>query len=72
MPLQDCSLGDALQPRNLLRRINQQGIFKATSYHPGGVHALLMDGSLRFFRNSINIKIWRALATRSGGEIIDF
>ena len=41
-------------------RINQQGIFKATSYHPGGVNAALMDGSVRFFTNGIQTNVWRA------------
>ncbi len=39
------------------------------SYHPGLVNALLMDGSVRSFPNSISQKIWRVLGTRSGGEV---
>jgi prepilin-type N-terminal cleavage/methylation domain-containing protein/prepilin-type processing-associated H-X9-DG protein len=40
------------------------------SYHPGGVNALLMDGSARFVKSSINMQTWRALGTRAGGEVI--
>jgi prepilin-type N-terminal cleavage/methylation domain-containing protein len=40
------------------------------SYHPGLVNALLMDGSVRAFRDTISLAAWRALATRSGGEVI--
>jgi prepilin-type processing-associated H-X9-DG protein len=40
------------------------------SYHPGGANALLMDGSARFFKSSINMQTWRALGTRAGGEVI--
>jgi type II secretory pathway pseudopilin PulG len=71
-PFNDCSLGDNSAPGGLESRINRQGVFKATSFHPGGVHALLMDGSVRFFQNTISIGIWRALATRSRGEIVSY
>jgi prepilin-type N-terminal cleavage/methylation domain-containing protein len=42
----------------------------ARSYHPGGVHALLGDGSVRFVKNSIDGRTWRALGTVAGGEAI--
>ena len=67
----DCSVGSANAPHTLGYRINQQGVFKASSYHAGGVNALLMDGSTRFFSDSVNLGVWRALATRSGGELIE-
>ena len=50
---------------------NLNGWFTARSLHPGGVNAALADGSVRFIRNSINRPAWRALATRSGGEVIN-
>ncbi len=40
------------------------------SYHTGGVNALLMDGSVRFVSNGVTPATWRALGTRSGGEVI--
>jgi prepilin-type N-terminal cleavage/methylation domain-containing protein/prepilin-type processing-associated H-X9-DG protein len=42
----------------------------ARSYHPGGVNAVMADGSVRFVKNSINIAAWNAVGTRAGGEII--
>jgi prepilin-type N-terminal cleavage/methylation domain-containing protein/prepilin-type processing-associated H-X9-DG protein len=42
----------------------------ARSYHAGGVNTLLMDGSVRFIGNGIRLDIWRALATRAGGEVV--
>ncbi len=39
------------------------------SYHPGGVNALMGDGSVRFVKSSINGITWRALGTVGGGEI---
>ncbi len=42
----------------------------ARSQHPGGVNSLLMDGSVRFIKSSVALPVWRALATRAGGEVI--
>ena len=47
-----------------------QGWFTSRSPFSGGVNASLADGSVRFFRDSISIATWRALATRAGGEVI--
>jgi prepilin-type N-terminal cleavage/methylation domain-containing protein/prepilin-type processing-associated H-X9-DG protein len=41
-----------------------------SSYHPGGVNVLFADGSLRFLRDSVELPVWRALATRAGGETL--
>ena len=43
----------------------------ARSYHPGGVNALFMDGSVKLVANSIPQATWRALGTRNGGEAVD-
>ena len=40
----------------------------ARSFHPGGVNAMMMDGSVRFVRNAIAPAAWRAMATRAGNE----
>jgi prepilin-type N-terminal cleavage/methylation domain-containing protein/prepilin-type processing-associated H-X9-DG protein len=42
----------------------------ANSRHPGGVNVTMADGSVRFFKSTINIVTWRALGTRNGGEVI--
>ncbi len=41
----------------------------ARSFHTGGVNAVSMDGSVRFWSNSINPLTWRAMGTRAGGEV---
>ncbi len=38
----------------------------ARSGHPGGVNAIMADGSGHFFDEDIDIMLWRALATRAG------
>jgi prepilin-type N-terminal cleavage/methylation domain-containing protein/prepilin-type processing-associated H-X9-DG protein len=42
----------------------------ASSNHPGGVNALMADGSARFIKSSIARTTWWALGTRGGGEVI--
>jgi prepilin-type N-terminal cleavage/methylation domain-containing protein len=42
----------------------------ARSQHVGGVHLLLCDGSVRFVSDNVDRVTWRALSTRSGGEVI--
>lgn len=40
------------------------------SYHPGGVHALFADGSVRWIANAIDAQTYRALGTRDGRETV--
>jgi prepilin-type processing-associated H-X9-DG protein len=52
----------------------------ARSLHPGGVHTLMVDGSVRFVADSIQGNptqqgsppqgVWQAVHTRGGGEIV--
>jgi prepilin-type N-terminal cleavage/methylation domain-containing protein/prepilin-type processing-associated H-X9-DG protein len=42
----------------------------ARSRHPGGVNAVLGDGSVRFFSETIQLAIWRALSTAQGAEAV--
>lgn len=41
------------------------------SFHAGGVHIVLLDGSTRFVNDSIDGVIWRALGTINGSELVD-
>jgi prepilin-type N-terminal cleavage/methylation domain-containing protein/prepilin-type processing-associated H-X9-DG protein len=40
------------------------------SLHPGGANVLLCDGSVRFVKQSISLRSWAALSSRSGGEVV--
>ena len=40
------------------------------SAHPGGFNALLGDGSVRFFKSTINGARWRAIGSIAGGEVV--
>lgn len=39
------------------------------SFHPGGCNVLLADGSVRFARQSIDVRVWCRLVSRNGGEV---
>jgi len=41
----------------------------ARSYHPGIVNVAMMDGSVHTVKDDISLAVWRALATRAGGEV---
>jgi prepilin-type N-terminal cleavage/methylation domain-containing protein len=50
---------------------NSPGVFDAdstSSPHRVGVPFVFGDGSVHFLRNSIDVSLWMALATRAGGE----
>jgi prepilin-type N-terminal cleavage/methylation domain-containing protein/prepilin-type processing-associated H-X9-DG protein len=40
------------------------------SRHVGGANFCLADGSVRFIKNDIDPQVYRALATRAGGEVV--
>ena len=46
------------------------GAVTSRSYHPNGVNAMFIDGSVHFIDNSISPQTWRALGTRAGGEVV--
>jgi prepilin-type N-terminal cleavage/methylation domain-containing protein/prepilin-type processing-associated H-X9-DG protein len=47
-----------------------QTMVAASSFHPGGVNVLFMDGSVHFIKNSVAYPAWYALATPAGGEVV--
>lgn len=46
-------------------------IFTARSWHPGGVHVLLADGSVRFINENINLTTWQNLSTPRDGAVLE-
>ncbi|RCS49465.1 DUF1559 domain-containing protein [Bremerella cremea] len=49
---------------------HSRGWFAARSLHPGGVNAVLADGSVKFVAETVDLPIWRGLSTRGGGEVL--
>jgi prepilin-type N-terminal cleavage/methylation domain-containing protein len=46
-------------------------VVTSRSYHPGGVHTLMADGSSHFISEEIALVTWQAMSTRAGGEIVE-
>ncbi len=49
---------------------NVDSFIGASSFHPGGVNVLLLDGSVRFVKSSVGLTTWNALGTRAFGEVV--
>ena len=43
----------------------------ARSRHEGGVNAAMLDGSVRFVPDSVDLAVWRAASTAKGKEVYD-
>ena len=42
----------------------------ARSLHPGGVNVAFTDGHVAFLKDTVAPAVWRAIATRAGGEVV--
>jgi prepilin-type processing-associated H-X9-DG protein len=49
---------------------NPEVYLGARSFHPGGVNAVMCDGSVKFFKNTINPIAWMAAGSSQGGEVL--
>jgi hypothetical protein len=46
------------------------GHLAARSYHVGGVHVVLADGSVRFISDHLDNRIWRGVGSKAGSEVL--
>ena len=46
------------------------GAAPPTSNHPGGVNVAFADGSVKFVKDTVDLKAWWSLGTRAGGEVV--
>jgi prepilin-type processing-associated H-X9-DG protein len=46
---------------------NAHGSTTASSFHPGGVNVGMCDGSIRFVRNSVALRVWEGAGGRKDG-----
>jgi len=60
--------GDQMMPA--VAGARQSQVAAARSRHSGGVNASMCDGSVRFVSNSIWLRVWQAMGTMNGAEVI--
>lgn len=46
------------------------GAWTAGSRHPGGVNTLFADGHVSFVQKTIANRVWQAISSRAGGELV--
>ena len=49
---------------------NGSNSLPTTSFHPGGVNTLFVDGSVRFIKDTVARSTFASLGTKAGGEVI--
>lgn len=64
-----------LDSKNIQFPINYRGDFGTnhtpyTSYHVGGAHFMMADGSVHFISENIDLTLLKSLGTRAGGEVL--
>ncbi len=64
----DCGGADAQFPP---MGSSESGIYPARSMHRGGVSVATADGAVHWVSNTVSSRVWQALGTRSGSEMIE-
>ena len=65
-----CDYNSWQEGKNGISGSPSYAIITSRSYHEGIVNVALVDGSTRSISENIDKSVWRALGTRSGGEVI--
>ncbi len=48
-----------------------RGFYASRSYHRGGAMHAMLDGSVRFFTQSMDVQVYRAHYSRNGSEVVE-
>ena len=48
--------------------VMQNHVYAASSGHPAGVNALMVDGSVQFYGKEVDLVLWRAMGTINGQD----
>ena len=65
-----CNIGQLNASGSVHCYRNQTFNYGFKSKHPGGANFTMGDGSVKFIKQTINAKVYNALGTRGGGEVI--
>ncbi len=64
------ALGSTFHPVNT-KAGNAEAELAFGSFHTGGANFCLGDGSVKFYSDNVNIDLWRAIGSRSNGEVVN-
>jgi prepilin-type N-terminal cleavage/methylation domain-containing protein/prepilin-type processing-associated H-X9-DG protein len=56
---------------NATGSIEDVGMFNLSSFHPGGANIVMLDGSVKFLKDSLSMQTLWALGSMNQGEVID-
>ncbi|MEJ5274772.1 MAG: DUF1559 domain-containing protein [Thermogemmata sp.] len=63
-----CAIYPNSHKLGFMNAVDWPNVYSFRSNHPGGLQFAMADGSVHFIRENININVYRALASRAGGE----
>lgn len=66
----ECDYNSWQEGKNGLNGSPSYAIITSRSHHEGIVQTALVDGSARSISENIDLRIWRGLGTRNGGEVL--
>jgi len=64
----NCRYGTSVLAQEIHSYIGNNIAITPSSNHPGGVNVLLGDGSVTFFSNSVDMRLWWNLGSRDSGD----
>ncbi|RPI89008.1 MAG: DUF1559 domain-containing protein [Planctomycetaceae bacterium] len=68
---EECDYNSWQEGRKGLRGVATYAAVTSRSHHDGVVNVALVDGSVRTISENIDLRVWRALGTRQGREVVD-
>ncbi len=67
----NCTNGDNIAGQSFpYPYYGSEGTSEVFGFHPGGANVLFADGSAKFIKETVSIRVFAALITRGGGEVI--
>ena len=60
-----------LEQNDVQRNLSRNHFDDFSSFHVQGAHFLVGDGSVQRINNQIDLLVYQALVTRSGGEVVN-
>ncbi|NLF08381.1 MAG: DUF1559 domain-containing protein [Pirellulaceae bacterium] len=70
IPINNMMSDEGIDSAGVSGLANWQHTMGFKSLHPGGAHFAMADGSIHFINDTIDYKLFNALGTKAGGEVV--